>query len=131
MKEFGFPSQRYDIFLNMTYKEPADVEKKTEFVPKKVLLEEKKKIIEEERKNAQKEHTIRKRLIRGELSFKDLRMMDDPHTQKKDQSMLLGFLRDAVNTNDLMKSKCVRSDSVRSSFNRRNTYGRGGKKLRK
>ena len=105
VQEHGFPSQRYDKFLNMTYKEPEDIEKKTEFVPRTVLLEEKKKNREREKEKAKKERDLRQRLIRGEISFKELRMMDDPNASKKDQSMLLGFLRDAVNTNDLTKAK--------------------------
>ena len=84
VQEHGFPSQRYDKFLNMTYKEPEDIEKKTEFVPRTVLLEEKKKNREREKEKAKKERDLRQRLIRGEISFKELRMMDDPNASKKD-----------------------------------------------
>ena len=117
----GFPSQRYDKFLGMTHKEPEDRGKKTEFVHKTVLLEERKKIREVEKKKARDVFELRQQLLRGELSFKELRMRENDDGKNNDESLLLGFLRDAVNSDSSKNLKRRRSIAGRGStiFNRR------------
>lgn len=114
----GFPSQRYDKFLGMTHKEPEDRGKKTEFVHSSVLVEERRKIRESEKKKARDAFELRQRLLRGELSFKELRTRGNNDGKNDDESLLLGFLRDAVN-----------SDNTKSLKRRNSVSGKGNKNM--
>ena len=60
-------------------------------------------------------------LLRGELSFKELRMRENDDGKNNDESLLLGFLRDAVNSDSSKNLKRRRSIAGRGSknFNRR------------
>ena len=110
----------------MTHKEPEDRGKKTEFVHKTVLLEERKKIRDVEKKKARDVFELRQQLLRGELSFKELRMNENNDGKKNDESLLLGFLRDAVNSESSRNLKRRRSIAGREAiFNRRSKKNSG------
>ena len=62
-----------------------------------------------EKKKARDAFELRQQLLRGELSFKELRMNENNDGKKNDESLLLGFLRDAVNSESSRNLKRRRS----------------------
>ena len=114
--QYGFPTG-YSSFLNMTGKAKEDQEKKSEFITKQVLKESRKKALELERAKLREDAALRTQLIRGELSFKQLRLGDQDGNGNGSDNLLLGFLRDAVTSSETKKKRTSMSmGRKRSSF---------------
>jgi hypothetical protein len=97
VEHFGFPTG-YSSFLGMTFREEEDKLKKSEFISKDTLAESRKKIRAAAKEKADKAHQLKLKLMRNEITFRQLRLGVEETAKPSDKSgMYLGFLAQAVN----------------------------------